>query len=73
MSFPAQAVDPLFFRHDLMLELGRLDMYIASIDEQSALERQAHNDDVGSEFVAIEDGAVERRARIHEALSDMPV
>lgn len=73
MRFHAHAVDPLFFRHDLMLELGRLDIYIASVDDQSVLERQAHNDDPEAGFVAIEEAAVERRARIHEALSDMPV
>lgn len=73
MSLQAHTVDPLFFRHDLMIELGRLDMYIASVDSHRVFALDAQNDDVGVTPSRIDDGAVERRARIHEALSDMPV
>ena len=73
MSLPTRSVDPLFFRHELMLELGRLDFYIASVDAQSVREHQAQNDDPQHLFACIEEGAVELRARIHESLSVVPV
>lgn len=73
MSLPTRSVDPLFFRHELMLEVGRLDMYIASVDAQSFREHQAQNDDPQLRFACIDESAVELRARIHESLSAVPV
>lgn len=72
MSLQSRAVDPLFYRHELMFELGRLDMYIASVDEQAIREHQAQNDDPQPGFVCIDSGAIQRRAIIHESLSDVP-
>lgn len=73
MGFRHQQDDPLFQRHDMMLELGRIDLYLDSIDAQIARDWQAQNDDPHDDFIPIELGALELRARIHEAVSDSPV
>lgn len=52
-------VNPLFLRHDLMIELGRLEMAI-----DSARSQEAANETVGQ--------LVSRCARINEALSKLP-
>lgn len=55
----ATAFNPLFLRHDLMIELGRLEM---AIDD--ARSHDAANDAVGQ--------LESRRARINEALAKLP-
>lgn len=52
--------NPLFLRHDLMIELGRLEMAIDQAREQTAV-----NDAV--------DQLETRCARINEALAKLPV
>lgn len=74
MSLQSRSVDPLFGRHELMLELGRLDMYIARVDADSASRHDASNDQpCGCCIGGVDKGALERRARIHESLSAVPV
>lgn len=58
MSAASISMNPLFLRHDLMIELGRLEMAIDSARTQAA------NDTV----VQLES----RCARINEALSKLP-
>jgi len=55
-------VNPLFLRHDLMIELGRLEMAMQDMRDTSALELAA------PQFQQLES----RRARINEALSRLP-
>lgn len=52
-------MNPLFLRHDLMIELGRLDMTIDSLRN-----REAANDSL--------DRLESRHAKISEALSRLP-
>lgn len=74
MNFPTRSVDPLFFRHELMLELGRIDMYIASVDAQSSTRHDEINDHAcGCCVGGVDKSALERRARLHESLSAVPV
>ncbi|MEO8461268.1 MAG: hypothetical protein ABI451_12130 [Dokdonella sp.] len=64
MSLAASVtVNPLFMRHDLMIELGRLDMVIDKVRSH-----EPSNDDPAT----INDLIV-RRARLNEALSQLPV
>ncbi|ANB16088.1 hypothetical protein [Dokdonella koreensis] len=63
MSTAAAAlnINPLFLRHDLMIELGRLDMVI----EDARSRQQTPQNEL---VVQLET----RRARINEALSRLP-
>lgn len=63
MSTAAAAlnINPLFLRHDLMIELGRLDMVI----EDARTRQQTPQNEL---VVQLET----RRARINEALSRLP-
>lgn len=61
-SAATMSVNPLFLRHDLMIELGRLEMALQDMrnaDEQTFATPQ---------FQQLES----RRARINEALSRLP-
>lgn len=58
----AASFNPLFLRHDLMIELGRLEMAMEDMREQSTLEQARQ------QFAQLET----RRARINEALSKLP-
>lgn len=53
------SINPLFLRHDLMIELGRLEMAIDSVRLQ-----EAANDTLGR--------LESRHAKINEALSRLP-
>lgn len=55
-------LNPLFLRHDLMIELGRLEMAMQDMRGTSAAEQAA------SQLQQLES----RRARINEALSRLP-
>jgi len=59
MNIAAISLNPLFLRHDLMIELGRLEMAIDSARAQAAV-----NESV--------DQLETRCARINEALSKLP-
>lgn len=59
MNTAAISLNPLFLRHDLMIELGRLEMAIDSARSQAAV-----NEGV--------DQLETRCARINEALSKLP-
>lgn len=74
MNFQSRPVDPLFGRHEMMLELGRLDMYIARSDAER-LARHGPDDilECGCCVNGIDNNALELRARIHESLSAVPV
>lgn len=74
MNFQSRSVDPLFGRHEMMLELGRLDMYIAHSDAER-LARHGPSDTLacGCCVNGIDNSALELRARIHETLSAVPV
>lgn len=56
-------LDPVFLRHDLMIELGRLDM---------AITRMETNGSQGKVCASISDLEA-RRAQLSEALSRLPV
>lgn len=58
----AMSLNPLFLRHDLMIELGRLEMAMDNM-------REAANVDQTTEQIAQLES---RRARINEALSRLP-
>ncbi|GAA0712958.1 hypothetical protein GCM10009105_16040 [Dokdonella soli] len=58
-NIATMSLNPLFLRHDLMIELGRLEMAIDSARSQSAA-----NDTVGQ--------LETRCAKINEALSKLP-
>ncbi len=58
-NYAATTFNPLFLRHDLMIELGRLEMAIADARSQTAA-----NDTVGQ--------LETRCARINEALAKLP-
>jgi hypothetical protein len=58
----AASFNQLFLRHDLMIELGRLEMAMEDMREQSTLEQTRQ------QFAQLET----RRARINEALSKLP-
>lgn len=74
MNFSSRSVDPLFGRHEMMLELGRLDMYIAGT-EAERLARHGPDGTLacGCCVNAVDNTALELRARIHETLSAVPV
>ncbi|TAH41972.1 MAG: hypothetical protein EYC71_11555 [Gammaproteobacteria bacterium] len=61
-SIASMSVNPLFLRHDLMIELGRLEMAMQDIRDTSAL------DPATAQIQQLET----RRARINEALSRLP-
>lgn len=74
MNLQTRTVDPLFGRHEMMLELGRLDMYIARSDAESLTRHEASNDQsCGCCIGGVDKKALELRARIHESLSAVPV
>lgn len=56
-------LDPLFLRHDLMIELGRVDMAITRMETG---ESQANASGQVSDLEA-------RRAQLNEALSRLPI
>ena len=58
-NFASMSINPLFLRHDLMIELGRLEMAIDDARMQAAA-----NDTVGQ--------LETRCARINEALAKLP-
>jgi hypothetical protein len=58
----AMNLNPLFLRHDLMIELGRLEMAMQDMRSASALEQAT------TQLQQLES----RRARINEALSRLP-
>lgn len=55
-------LNPLFLRHDLMIELGRLEMAMQDMRSTSAM------DQATAQLQQLES----RRARINEALSRLP-
>ena len=62
LSTAAMSLNPLFLRHDLMIELGRLEMAMqdmrgSSVQEQATVQLEQLES---------------RRARINEALSRLP-
>ena len=61
-SIATISVNPLFLRHDLMIELGRLEMAMQDMRDTSALDLST------SQIQQLET----RRARINEALSRLP-
>lgn len=61
-SITTMSVNPLFLRHDLMIELGRLEMAMQDMRDTSTL------DLASSQIQQLET----RRARINEALSRLP-
>ena len=61
-SIASMSVNPLFLRHDLMIELGRLERAMQDIRDTSAL------DPATAQIQQLET----RRARINEALSRLP-
>ncbi|HQV49141.1 MAG TPA: hypothetical protein PLF10_07655 [Dokdonella sp.] len=61
-SIATMSVNPLFLRHDLMIELGRLEMAMQDMRDTSALDLAT------SQIQQLET----RRARINEALSRLP-
>ena len=74
MNLQSRSVDPLFGRHEMMLELGRLDMYIARADAEGLSRHEASNDQsCGCCVGGVDKKAFELRARIHESLSAVPV
>lgn len=58
----AMNLNPLFLRHDLMIELGRLEMAMQDMRGTSAMDQGA------AQLKQLES----RRARINEALSRLP-
>ena len=58
----ASSFNPLFLRHDLMIELGRLEMAMDDMRDQATLEQTRQ------QSAQLET----RRARINEALSKLP-
>ena len=58
----AMSLNPLFLRHDLMIELGRLEMAMDDMREHTA------PDQTQQQIAQLES----RRARINEALSKLP-
>ncbi|MFO1507469.1 MAG: hypothetical protein U1F23_10455 [Lysobacterales bacterium] len=56
-------LNPLFLRHDLMIELGRLEMVMDDVRTRGAADEQT----------GIIGELESRRARINEALSKLPV
>ncbi|MEP6882806.1 MAG: hypothetical protein ABI866_12485 [Dokdonella sp.] len=56
------SLNPLFLRHDLMIELGRLEMAMQDMRGTSVIEQTT------SQLQQLES----RRARINEALSRLP-
>ena len=58
----AMNLNPLFLRHDLMIELGRLEMAMQDMRETISMEQTP------PQFQQLES----RRARINEALSRLP-
>jgi hypothetical protein len=61
-SAASMNLNPLFLRHDLMIELGRLEMAMQDMRSTSAM------NDADTQFKQLES----RRARINEALSRLP-
>ena len=61
LTSATMSLNPLFLRHDLMIELGRLDMVI----EDARTRQQTPQNEL---VVQLET----RRARINEALSRLP-
>ena len=61
-SIATMSVNPLFLRHDLMIELGRLEMAMQDMRDTSALDLAT------SQIQQLET----RRARINEALIRLP-
>lgn len=55
-------LNPLFLRHDLMIELGRLEMAMDDMREHTSVEQTQ------PQIAQLEN----RRARINEALSRLP-
>ncbi|SFN01995.1 hypothetical protein [Dokdonella immobilis] len=55
-------LNPLFLRHDLMIELGRLEMAMQDMRSTTAM------NDANAQLQQLES----RRARINEALSRLP-
>ncbi len=62
LSTSTISLNPLFLRHDLMIELGRLEMAMQDMRGSSAV------DQATSQLQQLES----RRARINEALSRLP-
>lgn len=58
-SIASMSVNPLFLRHDLMIELGRLEMAIDSARTQTPANEAVHQLET-------------RCAKINEALSHLP-
>lgn len=56
------SLNPLFLRHDLMIELGRLEMAMDDMREHTGV------DQTQQQIAQLEN----RRARINEALSKLP-
>lgn len=62
LTSAAMSLNPLFLRHDLMIELGRLEMAMQDMRGTSAIEQTT------SQLQQLES----RRARINEALCRLP-
>lgn len=62
LTSSTMSLNPLFLRHDLMIELGRLEMAMQDMRGTSAAEQAT------SQLHQLES----RRARINEALSRLP-
>ncbi len=62
LTAATMSLNPLFLRHDLMIELGRLEMAMQDMRGTSAIEQTT------SQLQQLES----RRARINEALSRLP-
>ena len=58
-SIATMSVNPLFLRHDLMIELGRLEMALDSVRSHESANDAVHQ-------------LESRCARINEALSQLP-
>jgi hypothetical protein len=62
LTSATMSLNPLFLRHDLMIELGRLEMAMQDMRVTTAI------DQTTSQLQQLES----RRARINEALSRLP-